>query len=49
MENVVEKFINERITENIVLFSKEELEIIKRHKEIIKKIYILSAVNFYNC
>lgn len=50
MKNVVlDEFLNQRIEENKILFSRKELEVIKANKKVIRKIYILGAVNFYNC
>ncbi len=49
MKNEVEKFIMERIGENIKLFNNDEIKIIKNNKEIIKKIYLLGFINAKNC
>lgn len=45
-QNSIEKFILERIEENKELFTQKEMEIIKSNKIIIKKIYLLGAINF---
>lgn len=47
MENVVEKFINERVMENKALFTEKELNVIRKNSGVVRKIYILAAVNFY--
>lgn len=41
----MEKFINERITENKELFSKEELKILEHNFYLIKKIYMIGCIN----
>lgn len=41
----MEKFIKERIEENIKLFNNEESKILKQNFHLIKKIYILGCLN----
>lgn len=41
----LEKFIEERIQENEELFTRQEVQYIKRNKECINKIYLLGAKN----
>lgn len=42
-------FVEERIKENENLFTTEEVECIKNHKECINKIYLLGAIDFREC
>ncbi len=45
----LEKFIDERLEENKYLFTKEELEEIKKHKKCFHKVYLLGAINGRDC
>lgn len=44
----LERFIEERIKQNKELFTNKEISIINQNKEIVKKIYMLGAINFNN-
>lgn len=41
----MEEWIEERIKENEILFTKEEIDVINNNKSLIKKIYILAIIN----
>lgn len=45
----LKKFIDERIKENRELFTMEEIQCIKRHRECMYKMYMLGAMNSRNC
>ncbi|MBR3163600.1 MAG: hypothetical protein IKF17_05835 [Clostridia bacterium] len=47
--NDVEKFIEERIMENKNLFNKDEKDFIRKHGNLIKKIYLLGFINSKEC
>ncbi len=47
-EVVLNEFIKERIKENIKMFSREELEILKNNKNILLKIYLLGMLDSYS-
>ena len=44
----LEKVIEKRISENIKIFSKEELEMLKNNKNILLKIYLLGMLDSYS-
>lgn len=47
--NNVEKFIKERIMENKKLFNKDEIDFIRKHENLMKKIYLLGFINSKEC
>ena len=44
----LEKVIEKRISKNIKIFSKEELEMLKNNKNILLKIYLLGMLDSYS-
>lgn len=44
----LEEFLEKRIKENIKMFSREELEILKNNKNILLKIYLLGMLDSYS-
>lgn len=44
----LEKFIDERINENVDIFSVEELSTARNNRRLVKKIYILGIKNCYD-
>lgn len=41
----MEEWIEERIKENVELFSKEELKIVKSNFKLMKKVYLMGLIN----
>lgn len=44
----LEELLERRIEENIKMFSREELEILKNNKNILLKIYLLGMLDSYS-
>ena len=45
----IDDFVDNRMKKNQRLFTKEEIEFIKKHKNCIKKIYLLGFIDGKEC